>query len=123
MRKPGNPTGKGGFKKGQSGNPGGRPKELKGIQELARSHAEMSIETLAKIAKDGQSETARASAASAASSSSPKSTMAAGASTASCNTKNERRPLVCRRQSIEPQSAAGHSNRPRSLFLLSLQAL
>jgi Family of unknown function (DUF5681) len=26
MRKPGNPTGKGGFKKGQSGNPGGRPK-------------------------------------------------------------------------------------------------
>src|ERR1700730_898191 len=63
MRKPGNPTGKGGFKKGQSGNPGGRPKELKGIQELARSHAEMAIETLAKIAKDGQSEASRASAA------------------------------------------------------------
>jgi hypothetical protein len=46
--------------------------------------------------------------------------MAAGASTASCNTKNER-SVRSSRLSIELPSAAGHSNRPRSLALLQLE--
>jgi Family of unknown function (DUF5681) len=51
------------FQKGQSGNPGGRPKELIGIQELARSHAELAIATLVKVASKGRSESARVAAA------------------------------------------------------------
>ena len=47
-----NPTGKGGFKKGQSGNPGGRPRDAEGIRELARSHAAEAVETLASIMSD-----------------------------------------------------------------------
>lgn len=42
------------FQKGQSGNPGGKPKELKGIQELARSHAPEAIRTLASIMKNAK---------------------------------------------------------------------
>ena len=53
------------FVPGQSGNPGGRPKALKEIQELARSHAPAAIETLAQIATSGQSEQARVAASSA----------------------------------------------------------
>lgn len=53
------------FVKGQSGNPGGRPKELKEIQDLARKSAPAAIRALAKIAEKGQSEAARVSAATA----------------------------------------------------------
>lgn len=53
------------FVKGQSGNPGGRPKELKEIQELARKSAPAAIRALAKIAEKGESEAARVSAATA----------------------------------------------------------
>lgn len=53
------------FVKGQSGNPGGRPKELKEIQELARKSAPAAIAALAQIAESGESESARVSAATA----------------------------------------------------------
>ena len=36
------------FKKGQSGNPGGRPKVAKDVQALARTHSKAAIETLVK---------------------------------------------------------------------------
>jgi hypothetical protein len=47
------------FRKGQSGNPGGRPKVLSELQELARHHAPAVIAELARIAEKGKSETAR----------------------------------------------------------------
>jgi hypothetical protein len=37
------------FKKGQSGNPGGRPKVVAEIKELARAHTGEAIETLVSI--------------------------------------------------------------------------
>lgn len=37
------------FVKGKSGNPGGKSKELKGIQELARVHCPAAIRTLVRI--------------------------------------------------------------------------
>jgi Family of unknown function (DUF5681) len=37
------------FKKGQSGNPGGRPKVVAEVQELARQHTTTAIETLVSI--------------------------------------------------------------------------
>lgn len=37
------------FQKGQSGNPGGRPKEAGEVKELARAHTAEAIKTLASI--------------------------------------------------------------------------
>src|SRR5665213_3741032 len=51
----GNPN----WKKGQSGNPGGRPKAIVEVVELARTHTEQAVTTLAHIAKVGKSEAAR----------------------------------------------------------------
>ena len=47
------------FPKGKSGNPGGRPKVLGEVQELARLHAPSIIVELARLALKARSETAR----------------------------------------------------------------
>ena len=41
----------GGGKKGQSGNPGGRPKQIAEVKALARTHTITAINTLVSIAK------------------------------------------------------------------------
>lgn len=40
------------FKKGQSGNPGGRPKVVAEVRELAREHTEKALKTLVEIMSD-----------------------------------------------------------------------
>ena len=54
------------FQKGQSGNPGGRPKEIAEVKELAREHMPAAIEALVSIMNNTKaSDAARVSAASA----------------------------------------------------------
>lgn len=48
-RGPGKP-----FAKGKSGNPGGRPKEVAEVRELARQYTEEAVDTLAKIMRNGK---------------------------------------------------------------------
>ena len=43
-----NPTGKGGFQKGQSGNPGGRPKVPADIREAFKARAPQALEVLTR---------------------------------------------------------------------------
>jgi hypothetical protein len=56
------------WKKGQSGNPKGKPKLLgpngKTLREMAREHTAEMIETLVKIARSGDTDAARRAAAS-----------------------------------------------------------
>jgi hypothetical protein len=47
------------FVKGQSGNPGGRPRVVAEVRELARAHAPEAVTELAKLAKQAKSEAAR----------------------------------------------------------------
>jgi hypothetical protein len=47
------------FPRGQSGNPGGRPKVLGEVQELARQYAPAAIAELARLALKAKNETAR----------------------------------------------------------------
>jgi hypothetical protein len=59
-----NPTGKGGFKRGLSGNPGGRPGMFKDIRTLAQQHSAEAIEVLVKLmCNEKASPSARAAAA------------------------------------------------------------
>ena len=59
-RGPGKP-----FQKGQSGNPGGRPREIAEVKELARAHSEAAIEALVDVMQNSNSPAARVSAATA----------------------------------------------------------
>jgi hypothetical protein len=60
-----NPKGLGGFKPGQSGNPGGRPRAVASLQIEARRHMGMALKVLAEIAKRGEKEASRVAAATA----------------------------------------------------------
>src|SRR5262245_29160466 len=53
------------FEKGQSGNPGGRPKVVAEVRELARQRAPEAIAALVKVMTEGKSEAARVAAATA----------------------------------------------------------
>jgi len=49
-----NQDGKGGFQKGRSGNPGGRPKEIGEVRDLARQHTPQAIDALQAIMNEQQ---------------------------------------------------------------------
>ena len=51
------------FAPGQSGNPGGRPKDEHRVAELARSYTLEAIETLVELMRDGKDERVRGTAA------------------------------------------------------------
>lgn len=49
------------FKPGQSGNPGGKPRELASIQALARKHDRAAVEKLAHLMEHAESQKDQAS--------------------------------------------------------------
>ena len=51
------------FAPGQSGNPGGRPKDEHRVAELARSYTVEAIDTLVELMRDGKDERIRGTAA------------------------------------------------------------
>jgi len=58
-----NPEGIGGFRPGQSGNPGGRPRVLADVRDLARQHSPAAIAELARLSLRAKSEAVRVAAA------------------------------------------------------------
>lgn len=58
-----NPSGRGGFQKGQSGNPGGRPRSLASVMHAARRHTLPALKTLVTLMKEAKSESVRLGAA------------------------------------------------------------
>ena len=58
-----NPTGHGGFTKGRSGNPGGRPRSLASVMHEARRHTLPALKTLTTLMKEAKSESVRLGAA------------------------------------------------------------
>ncbi len=52
------------WKKGQSGNPGGRPKEVAEVRELARQYTDEAIQTLVTLMQSAKLERTRLAAAS-----------------------------------------------------------
>ena len=58
-----NRTSSGQFAPGQSGNPGGRPKDEHRVAELARSYPLEAIDTLVALMRDGKDERVRGTAA------------------------------------------------------------
>jgi hypothetical protein len=57
-RGPGRP-----FQRGQSGNPGGRPKAVAEVRDLARKHTALAIKTLVSIMQHSDKDAARVAAA------------------------------------------------------------
>lgn len=55
---PANRTEQGRFSKGKSGNPSGRPKEIKEVRDLARQHTKAAIARLAELMLDDNGRTA-----------------------------------------------------------------
>jgi hypothetical protein len=53
------------FPGGMSGNPGGRPKVIAEVRDLARQHTRKAIGTLVKVMQSGESDSARVAAANA----------------------------------------------------------
>jgi hypothetical protein len=58
-----NPTGRGGFMRGRSGNPGGRPRQLASVMHEARRYTFEAICTLEKLMRTAKSESVRLNAA------------------------------------------------------------
>jgi hypothetical protein len=52
-----------GFLPGQSGNPGGRPKEIGQVRDLARQHTTLAVKTLVHVMQHGTKDAARVAAA------------------------------------------------------------
>jgi hypothetical protein len=58
-----NPTGCGGFKKGKSGNPGGRPRQLASVMHEARRHTLEALQVQLQLMQSAESESVRLNAA------------------------------------------------------------
>jgi hypothetical protein len=54
-----NPTGRGGFRKGRSGNPGGRPRQLASVMHEARRHTLEALQVQLQLMQTAESESVR----------------------------------------------------------------